>query len=422
MKKILLIIVLLSIPLVAANSQPIIEDVGIKSVNVGESFSYLVGINDPDGDELSLSTDSKLVKINPLGLIEFIPKESDLGIHRIKIFADDGEIKSQSTMTLVINKNTSVSSVHIFPRTLERYSSKGSTTETISIINDGNEKIFTVAENTITGELKDIEINPKETYSLELSFNIDEPIKTGKIIFHGLENNVDVILAQFSKSPGYGILLNIPAKFRELQPGNNVAADITLSNIEDGKKNISIDYIIKDFDNNVIRQESEFVEILDEKKYTKKMKLPDYIGDGKYLFAIVTKYNDKIISSAETFSIYKIKSESQSGKFIFTTQIIISIIIVVLVLFLLVINYNHISKIETHKVRYAEKIYQRILRKKEEKEDTINSINKLEKQSVLLEKAYKEKLISKESYEKDKKKLKKQLKKFKESLKENDTK
>ena len=87
------------------NQAPVVQPIGYKIAFVGREFNLKVNATDPDGDPLTYSDNTNLFDIDPsTGLISFTPKESDVGLYKIKIAASDGNLEDTSILTLRIIK------------------------------------------------------------------------------------------------------------------------------------------------------------------------------------------------------------------------------------------------------------------------------------------------------------------------------
>ena len=147
-----------------------------------------------------------------------------------------------------------------------------------------------------------------ETISLNFTAKIDtEPgLYTGKIFIKG-EGKTKVILVAIVvepliKEPGrplFDVTLTIPSEYRVVPQGGEIVLDTKIFNLGDPvEEKISVNYFIKDLENNIIATRKHFVKIDEELSLTKKIKLPRSLPEGDYIAIVEVRYEDlKAISS-----------------------------------------------------------------------------------------------------------------------------
>ena len=424
MKCLILLFLILALPtFVLANSPPVLETIKTQSLEVGKEFNLLVGHTDPDGGELALSDDSDLFEITAAGLIKFIPRENQIGIHEFTIKISDKEFETSTKGKFIINKN--LTDVKIDPQIIRINTKQFSNiTKQITIENPTLDKIYLVAESksdSIFVKPTNVEIEKSSIKTIELSVPSIDIIQTGSIAVYGgkKEKIIPVIITSNSGDSNLGLSLDIAAKFRKLEPGEEIAGDLTIINLNKTKvENLDVTYLIKDLQNNEIIKSTEQVSVEKELKKTKKLSLPSFIGQGDYIFGVIIKKRDKIESTAEFFSISKEGNGEKTVQYIPSNlQVIISVVIIILVSILLYLNYGRLSNFEKKKSAHAERIYKEFLEDKQSIEKAQETKKKLEKQIESLEKAYKMKVISEESYNKGKKRIEDLIKKINKNLK-----
>ncbi len=87
---------------------PIIEPIDTQYGEVNKSFELQINATDIDSTKLDYNDDSPLFVIDiETGKISFIPNETEIGIHIIKIIVTDDTLQSsEMTFTIIINKST----------------------------------------------------------------------------------------------------------------------------------------------------------------------------------------------------------------------------------------------------------------------------------------------------------------------------
>ena len=99
----------------------------------------------------------------------------------------------------------------------------------------------------------------------------------------------------------FDIAVEIPRKYKKILPGEELLLQLSLLNLgEIGKVDVEVEYIVKDFDGNILLTTIEFVAIETTLSHLKILNLPVDIAYGPYL--IVVKVNYKDVTSAVSAS------------------------------------------------------------------------------------------------------------------------
>ncbi|MBC8501058.1 MAG: PGF-pre-PGF domain-containing protein [Nanoarchaeota archaeon] len=86
------------------NRAPAITSISTQQAVEDQGFSYTVSVTDADSDTVVYSTNSSLFTIGVLtGVISFVPTQSNVGTHPIKVFVADGTVRVNTTFTLNIS-------------------------------------------------------------------------------------------------------------------------------------------------------------------------------------------------------------------------------------------------------------------------------------------------------------------------------
>ncbi len=413
MKYSIILLLILLVPVFGlSGSPPVLETVKTQSLEVGKEFSLIIGHTDSDGDEVILSDNSDLFEITQQGLIKFVPGQKDEGIKEIVIIASDKEFTTQTKFKAVVNSN--ITEIKTDPQIIRiNLKQKTNLTKSFSIINQNLNKLYAVLESKsdfISPLSTEIEVEPNSQKSFDLLILAsDNNLQTGSITIYGgkKEKIIPVIVTQNIENSNIGLSLDISTKFRKLVPGQELAGDLTIVNLNKTKLDLEVEYVVKDLQNNEIVKTAEQLSVEREVKKTKKIGLPSFIGDGDYLLGVIVKVNGVVIeSTAEFFSISKDGDVETSNQYAPSNlQVLVSIIIVILVSILLYMNYGRLSGFEKKKSDHAEKIYKDFLKDKQTLERAQETRQKLQKQLESLEKAYKMKIISESSYNKGRKRI-----------------
>ena len=421
MKLSIIVLMLLLAPIVVlANSPPVLETIRPQAIEVGREFVFLVGSTDSDGDALNFTDDSDIFDVSSSGSIKFKPQEKDAGIHTFTIKASDGEFESSTSAKLIINKN--LTDIKTDPQIIRvNLKRLANISKQVFLTNNGQEKAYLAAETKtkwISIASPNIEVEGGSQKPLDVSINPEQgTVQTGSITIYGgiKEKTVPIIVTTSTQDSGLGVSLDISAKFRSIEPGTEIAPDITIINLNKARKpTLDVEYLVKDLQDNVIMRSVEQVSIDKEFKKTKKLSLPSFLGEGDYILAAIVSQNGATESAAEIFSISKGHQKESIIQYAPSNiQIIISVVIIVLVSILLYLNYGRLSNFEKKKTVQVEEIYREFLKDKESIENAHETKRKLEKQLESLEKAYKMKIISEDSYKRGKKRIEEFVKKIK---------
>ncbi len=184
----------------------------------------------------------------------------------------------------------------------------------------------------------------------------------------------------------FDISLDIPPKYKEILAGEELLLQSTLFNLgEVGKTDVSIEYIIKDFEGNTIIQESEVVAVETQVSFSKFFKMPSDIKKGDYVAISQARYDGSLGSSSAIFRIVEKETPKlNTGMIIFIIIIILLILIIILVMKFGIDKFKKLDKDIIDKRSY---VYKNIEKKVE-----------LKKKLQTLEKAFSSGYISQDSY------------------------
>ncbi len=163
-------------------------------------------------------------------------------------------------------------------------------------------------------------------------------IYTGKIIVKdertGVTKTINVIIEVKAKKPLFDIRTDII--FKKVSLGKDVSARINVLNLGDLENiDVLIYYAIKDLDENIISFKEESMAIDKKLDIKRKIKLPQNILLGDYLFYSRVSYGDITASSMDTFEVVERTARDFLGAVVFILLlviVIISMLIIVLVI------------------------------------------------------------------------------------------
>lgn len=218
---------------------------------------------------------------------------------------------------------------------------------------------------------------------------------------------IPIIYSIKSKMVLFDVSLDIPAKYREILPREELLLQLTLFNLGGvGKTDVSVEYIIKDFEGNTIIEESNIVAVETQVSFSKTIILPSDIKPGEYVVIAQVKYDSSVGSSSVIFHI--IEKEKPFISLISNKYVIILIgIITFAILFILFLEHERKKMKNVLKIQRTEikNIRDDIKKTKSLSFGSSSIKRKISQQRATLEKAFDAGYISHDSYEKGKKRL-----------------
>lgn len=204
--------------------------------------------------------------------------------------------------------------------------------------------------------LEGIVIFDKTSYTIEpgettdINFRITPPKETGlytgtiKISIGGQTKEIPVSINVKTEKSLFDIILTIPEQQRNVREGTNLETQIDM--IQMGireKMDVTLNYVIKDYSNQIYLSESETIAVETQKKYPREFYTKE-LPPGNYVLGIELIYPDGV---AVTSSQFKIETHSQSIKRLIEQILIIAGIAGVITLTIVTIKrYKKLSKLK----------------------------------------------------------------------------
>jgi len=220
-------------------------------------------------------------------------------------------------------------------------------TEKITIKNNLN-KAITVNLNKTDG-IKDfialegdkIELGPLESKEILIDIKVREDtipdLYAGKIMFsaEGTKEEILVVLEVESVGALLDVEVKILKEYLGVYPGGELLAEIKLLNVGEAgnRKDITIEYIIKDMEGKELMKEGETVSLETQTSWIKRLNIPKDIEIGKHiLYVRAITYEGKVASASANFEV--INRGEKIIQRILIMIIILIIIISVIIIFL----------------------------------------------------------------------------------------
>ncbi len=216
-------------------------------------------------------------------------------------------------------------------------------TENITITNNGTRSMNIVIENLFKDFVVKVEdiivLNPGESKTISIYLVVGEDtipdLYLGKIILSSGDIRKEVLIAIEVESEG--ILLDVRAEilrgYKDIFPGGEILAEMRLFNlgVSDERKDVIIEYIIRDYEGNEIFKQTESLAIETQISFIKRIPIPKNTKIGKYVLYVKAIYNDKTASSSDNFEI--ISSKTTIREKVFAAALIILIALAILVIY-----------------------------------------------------------------------------------------
>ena len=220
---------------------------------------------------------------------------------------------------------------------------KNGCNKTIEVeINVSNiEKFFDFSVGEIKSTKAKFVLQADEELTLFLNFRIQEEEKvdiyTGQICIKSQYQiiSIPVIIAVLEKElPFFDVVIEIPSFYKEIFPGEEVVAGITLYNFDGVKKDYIVDIYIKNMKDEVIAHKQKVLSVETELYFTESFSLPADLPYGSYIFYVKTSYQNRTAVSSALFYLVEPKIFGIPKNFflIFITAIAIALAIIIILL------------------------------------------------------------------------------------------
>ncbi len=283
-------------------------------------------------------------------------------------------------------------------------------------------------------------------------------VYTGSIVLsNGEIKNIMAVVEIESEDKIIDLNINFMQQLNDILQGEDLNVEVRIFNLKSiNPVNAQIEYLIKDFDDNIILEEEEEVLVKGQTSFLRLFNLPSNIKTGNYVFAAKINYENSTGTSSYIFNINEEKKtkkilgicESKGGCAIYA-MIAIALILLLLLIQIYIkakstekkgglYKFLHTAglikakreKEKLKKIQENQRIKQKELEEKKRLiDEEFKKINeklkygakerknkelqkKLKEKLDLMEEAYKLGFISKESYIKDKKKIENRIRKL----------
>jgi len=285
------------------------------------------------------------------------------------------------------------------------------TTRVFTITNDVNETLelklnvenlggyITLSDYDIT-----LEPNEKKLITLDITAPEDIDLYDGKILIKSdlFSKLVNILVEVKSRTALFDILIKLDKQ--NVKKGDYIEGTIDLINIADRSIDVNLFYSIRDLDGNTISFNEETLKISDKLSIIRKLKVPENIKSGKYIFYVKVTYNGDVAISSDLFNV--LEKPFRAIKYESPLIAVFTILIIILII-LTIFNLRRYRE-----VKYIIKISELLNKiKYRPKEKAKITKEKLEKELEILKADFKVEIITKSTYNKQKKKIEELIKK-----------
>ena len=118
------------------------------------------------------------------------------------------------------------------------------------------------------------------------------------------ERPVDVIIEVESGNVLFDAKIDIPSAYREVEPGGELKAQITLLNVGPPRKvDVTTTYTIKDRSGKIVYESSETFAVQNQTSFVKSFRIPSELQPGDYLAIVELRYENSFAVSSELFKV-----------------------------------------------------------------------------------------------------------------------
>jgi hypothetical protein len=221
--------------------------------------------------------------------------------------------------------------------------------DSINITNTGQTSLIIEVShnlpNIIILDRKLYVIKPGQTETVFFDITGSSPgIWGGKLFFktNNIQKVVPIIIEVETTKVLFDAKIDITSDYENIYEGEDLTTQITLFNVGKPKKiDVTIIYLIKDFEGNKIHEESETFAVDSQKSFTKVFKTKN-LAPGSYIAGINLLYEGEVATSSSTFNILSRSPKIEEKSFFEKNKhyIIITIIIFILIMLIVIERMN----------------------------------------------------------------------------------
>mgnify|MGYP000406337163 CR=1 FL=1 len=217
-------------------------------------------------------------------------------------------------------------------------------TKEITISNLGNNKlsfsVYSDIEEFVKINQENFQIGPKEKKTIIIDFiareNTIPELYLGNLFIEalGVKKIIPITIEVESKVALFDISIEIPERFLDISPGEELLVKIDLHNlVSETETNIDLEYIIKDINGNIMLTEGERISVEGRKTFEKLIKIPEDIGFGRYVLYVRLVYDNTVASSSAWFNVEKKFNWFETRKIEKVLLIIFTLVVIFIIIY-----------------------------------------------------------------------------------------
>ena len=212
---------------------------------------------------------------------------------------------------------------------------------TIRVTNEGDEKInMDVDVGAIGGILKSsdksFDLNPGESRIVKVTVSdVERGLHTGEVKFVSgdYETKVPVVVNVKSGEFLFDSAIVVDEGTRKVKQGEDVVVQIDLKQVGvEAEVDVTVTYVIKDFEGNVYLEESETFAVFDEKDFLKSIPTDD-LPPGEYVVGMEVAYPGAFATASAQFEVKEKVSEFSSENLGLIVIVIALAVLILLILY-----------------------------------------------------------------------------------------
>lgn len=246
-------------------------------------------------------------------------------------------------------------------------SNTGETNLTITV-DLRNLENFLVFPGGVSEYTFDLEVGKEK--SIQLNFFASEEqelgVFPGKVVVtgNGIEKPITVVVEVESIKPMFDIDIEIPQKYKELLPGEDVLVQLIIYNIKRiGRVDVNVEYGIKDTEGNVLVSEQETLAVEMQVSIVRTLDVPYDIKPGNYVVYTIVKYDDTAGTGSDIFRVIPKKIEMEA-RITISLLVIITALITVIIIMNLYSRKQRVYGYKKDSIETIEKLRERMRKKR----------------------------------------------------------
>ena len=157
--------------------------------------------------------------------------------------------------------------------------------------------------------ISSLELGADESRTVVVNIVVDQnttpDIYVGKIVVKTDDMEKEILVSVEVETPEslFDVLLSIDPEDNYILQGEKLNADISLTRLTGVEGDVTLNYVIKDENDNVVVESSETMSVADAESFLKEFEIPSDLEDGKYVLYTQVEYEGKVASASQWFNV-----------------------------------------------------------------------------------------------------------------------